>query len=710
LSAVVVALAGSVNAAEGIETIVVTAQKRAENVQDVPISMEVVGGDELDHLSINTFEDLQRFVPNFTVQPTPGANQIYIRGIGSGAQNFAFEQAVSLYVDGIYAGRNRQFMAPFFDIERVEVLRGPQGALLGKNTAAGAISLVSAQPTQTMEGFIQVAPLLSRDGVDASGVMSGPITDRLSGRLAMKYTDEDGYVDNEGTGEEVPARDDRLVRGTVTFVPTDALNVTAKLEYSDATVDGTQAISELPGSDFNDERKLTEDPFGFPEIDETKSWNASIVTDLALGDTTFTAITGWSEYDSDKYTGAASADPEDWLSIQTEDFDQFSQEIRLLSPTDGRFDWIVGAYFDTSDFTTHFDTRYDLLGGLIVGRADMVFDQETTTWSAFAQAEWNVGDKLDIIGSARYTNTEKDATLNQFVISGVPVSPAYGPLPKLIEDSLDEDTFDPAVTLRYRFDEDIMAYLTFAQGSKAGGFVSNSGSVTAATFEFDTETSRNVEAGIKATLLEGRLSTAVSIFHTEFDDLQVSNYVPGEGLVIGNAASATTQGAEFSGTWYAARGLILGASVGYLDAEYDEFPGGPCLFGRPCPPDQSQNDIGGTTIPNTSKWSGNVHGEYQFSVLGDLQLTTYLVVAFRSSYDVEADLNPNARQDGYAKLDARVELADPEAGWSLALFGKNLTNKHTFNFSYFWPFGPVPHRLKYLEETRTIELQARYSF
>ena len=158
------------HAAEGIETILVTAQKRTEDVQDVAISMEVISGDELEKLRVKTFEDLQQYVPNFTVQPTPGANQIYIRGIGSGAQNFAFEQAVSLYVDGIYAGRNRQFMAPFFDIERIEILRGPQGALLGKNTAAGAISLVSAQPTEEFEGYVDAAFLLDRGGVDLSGV------------------------------------------------------------------------------------------------------------------------------------------------------------------------------------------------------------------------------------------------------------------------------------------------------------------------------------------------------------------------------------------------------------------------------------------------------------------------------------------------------------------------------------------------------------
>jgi iron complex outermembrane receptor protein len=199
------------------------------------------------------------------------------------------------------------------------------------------------------------------------------------------------------------------------------------------------------------------------------------------------------------------------------------------------------------------------------------------------------------------------------------------------------------------------------------------------------------------------------VFHTEFDDLQVSNYVPGDGLVIGNAASATTKGAELAADWHVGGGLSLGLSAGYLDAKYDDFPGGPCLAGTVCPDNPVDNNIGGSTIPGTSEWSGNVHGGYEAEVFGGMLFSSNLIVAYRSEYDVEANLNPDSHQDSYAKVDARVALSGRDDKWQIALLGKNLTDKHTFNFSYFWPFGPVPHRLRYLEETRTVQLQLRYT-
>ncbi len=696
------------DAVDGIETIVVTATKRSENVLDVPISMEVIGGAQIEEMRIRTFEDLEHYVPNFNVQPTPGANQIYIRGIGSGAQNFAFEQAVSLYVDGVYAGRNRQFMAPFFDVERVEVLRGPQGALVGKNTAAGALMLVSSSPEQEFEGYLDAGILLDREGVDLSGVLSGGITESLAGRLAVKYTDADGYVDDRGTGRKVPALDNTLVRGTLTYTPNDLIDITTKVEYADFVTEGTQAISEYPGSSFSDGEKTTEDPFGVPESDNTESWNASVLVDVSIGENTLTSLTAFSSFDADKFTGAASTDPQDWLSIQREDFDQISQEIRLVSPSGKTIEWFVGAYVDSSSYQTSFDTQYDLLGGFFLGHTDMAFDQDTTTWSAFGQVEWNATESLTLIGSARYTDTSKDATLDQYEISGTAL-PGAGVLPKYLEDSLSEGTFDPSVTARYQINPDTMVYLTWARGSKAGGFVSNSSSVSAGTFEYKPEESNNIEAGMKAAFLDGRITSTLAVFHTEFDDLQVSNYVPGDGLVIGNAASATTKGVELAGDWFVGGGLSLGLSAGYLDAKYDDFPGGPCLEGTVCPPDPVDNDIGGSTIPGTSKWTGNVHGGYESEVFDGLLFSANLVVAYRSGYYVEADLNSDSHQDSYTKVDARVALSGRDEKWQIALLGKNLTDEHTFNFSYFWPFGPAPHRLKYLEETRTVQLQLRYT-
>jgi iron complex outermembrane receptor protein len=701
--------------ADEIETVVVTAEKRVENVQDVPISMSVVSGRNLEDLNVHTFEDLAKYVPNLAIQPTPGANQIYIRGIGSGAQNFAFEQDVSLYVDGIYAGRNRQFMAPFFDIERVEVLRGPQGALLGKNTAAGAISLVSAQPTDTFQAGVDFGALLSRKGFDVSGFVSGPLSDNLTGRLAVKLVNEDGYIDNIGTDRKVPSPNDKLARGILKYQLSEHTDVTAKVEYSDAVVNGTQAISDLPakGNSFADGIKNTQDPFGTPEKDKTQSFNSAVTANFGVGDNTLTSVSGYSTYTATKYTGAASDNPEDWLSTQREYFHQFSQELRLTSPTGGTFEYIVGAYADTSKFKTHFDTLYNLLGGLIAGESDMVFDQLSTTFSVFGQGQWNVTDEFDVIGSLRYTSTSKDATLHQFLISGIAVSPAYGITPanpdKYLAGSRREENLDPSITLQYHVNPLSMVYFTFSKGSKAGGYVSNSGPVTQATFGFEPEKSRNLEVGAKATLFDGLFVGSVAAFTTKFDDLQVSNYIPGVGLTIGNAASATTRGVEFNADLYPVEGLTLSGSAAYLDARYDDFPGASCVVTLPCNPDPALVNIGGSVIPAASKWSGTFGAQYSRPLSEDLKGTVALLGNFRSSYFTEANLNSAAKTGSYTKFDVRLELANVDDRWSVALLGKNLNDVHSFSFSYFWPFDGA-HRLYYLEETRTFQIQASLRF
>ncbi|MDB5482638.1 MAG: hypothetical protein JWO83_3691 [Caulobacteraceae bacterium] len=485
-----------------VETLIVTAQKRAENVQNVPISIEVVRGEQINDLGVRRFEDLAKYVPNLTVQPTPGANQIYIRGIGSGAQNFAFEQDVSLYIDGVYAGRNRQFMSPFFDVERVEVLRGPQGALLGKNTAAGAISIISAQPTSVAKAGVDVQTLFGRAGIDASAFVSGPLTEALSGRLAVKFIRQDGYVHNRYTGQDVPREEDNLVRGILRYQPSDSFNISAKVEYTDYTVKGTQAIAIFPGStDFQRAQKNAQPPFGVPESDHTESWNGVVTANYRAGDFTLTSLTGYSTYNALKFTAAGSDVPELWLSRQVEKFDQTSQEVRLLSPTGRTFEFIVGGYVDESTFKTQFDTLYTIF---VAGHTNQLFDQNTHTWSIFGQGVANLGDRFRVLGSLRYSSERKRATYDAITISGIPLN-----APRSIAGSRGESNLDPSVTLQYRPWKHVMLYATYAQGSKAGGFVSNTGNVTPATFEFSGEHSTNYEVGLKSTLLRGAaLSTS----------------------------------------------------------------------------------------------------------------------------------------------------------------------------------------------------------
>lgn len=693
-------------AAQGAgQDIVVTAQLRTQRAQDVPISMTVIGADQIKQSGAQRLEEMARYIPNLNIQPTPVANQVYIRGIGSGAQNFAFEQAVSLYVDGIYAGRNRQFMAPFFDIERIEVLRGPQGALLGKNTSAGAISIVTGQPTATFQGRADIATEFSRPGIDLTGYVSGPLSDTLRARLAVKFTDEDGYVHNRFSDRDEPHNRNFMIRGALKFLPVEGVDMNLKLEYDDFRVRGTPVISIFPGNDdFERAEKNAQTPPGKPQQSHTQAWNGAFSTNARLGDNTITAITGYSWFKADQFGGAGADVPELYYSSQGERFHQLSQEIRLTSPTGQLLEYIAGIYLDTARYKTYFGADYNIG---ITGSAVQLFDQKSNNISLFGQAVLNISRMIKIQGSLRYTRAKKSADYEAIALSGIPL---YAP--GTLSGERRESNLDPSVTVQIRPAADVMLYATFAKGSKGGGFTSNS-RATPDTFQFAGERSTNYEIGVKASFLERKATVDLAVFDTTFKDLQVGNYNPQvAAVIIGNAGRARTRGVEFTGTLRPTNGLDLSTSLAYLDAIYTDFPGGPCQYPNlTC--DLANNNIAGTTIPGASKWKGGFNIRYDFPISDRLKLGLSSGVMYRSAYYAEPENTPESRQAGYAKVDGRIELSTIDDRWTIALFGRNLTDAHTFNFSYFWPFAAptsAPHRLKFLEETRVIGISATAKF
>ncbi|ATQ42902.1 TonB-dependent receptor [Caulobacter mirabilis] len=697
-----------------LEAVVVTAQKRAEDVQDVPISMEVLGGEQLAAMQTSTFQGLQNYVPNLLVQPSPGNNAVFIRGFGSLPSNYAFDQSVSMYLDGIYGGRNRQFMSPMFDVERVEVMRGPQGALLGKNTAAGAVSIVTASPSRTPSAEMTAVYNFSRKGGDLSGYVTGPLGDDLSGRLAIKYTDMGGYIANSATGKDDPRVENLSIRGGLRFEPSDRFDVTAKLSYDHFVTWGTAQVRVDPIKGGLSDRKNAAPPFGTPEEDDQTSWNASVTANLALGEFTLTSITGYSTFEDLKNTGGSAGNPETWLSMFTEDFDQVSQEFRLLSPTGRRFEYIIGAYYDRGDYDLYNGSRYRLFGGAVTGQTAIDFTQKAETWSLFAQGTWHASDRLRLLGSLRWTNNKKDATFRLRQVSGTPL-PGVVPLdlPNAAHPdvgSLDEENTDPSLTLQYDLAPRVMVYAAWGKGSKAGGFVSNTRTVKWDQFRYGPESSTNYEIGVKSTLLDGRLILNATLYQTEFKDLQVANYDPVASVFITkNAAAATSRGVEASANWLVTRDLRFSGSVAYLDGKYDDFPGASCLATTP-KPCVSEN-LGGTVMPGASKWTGNIQADWSRPVGERFKVTAVGVVSFRSSYFTATDASPvYGRQESYTKVDARLEFGDLDDRWAVALVGKNLTDELTQSYSYLWSLSTPATAIQFLDETRTVSLEIRGRF
>ncbi len=713
--------------------IIVTAQKREQNLQNVPISMEVVSGAKLAEFNTSDIKAVMNYTPNVFVQSTAGNDVIYIRGFGSPPANFAFDQSVSLYVDGIYAGRNRQAQAPFFDLARVEVLRGPQGALFGKNTAAGAVSVVSAGPTKDFEGAITGLYNFDHKGTDFSGYLSGPISDTLGARLAYKIVNQDGYIYNRATDHDDPEIKSQLLRLTLKWEPSANFDYTAKVEYGNREVNGGITVSSplTSGQDPQTTRYLERSALG-DEGNDNKSVMISGVGNLALGDFTLTSVTGYSWFKSKIINGFDQTIPNSGGAFTAnsvynafpERFDQVSQEIRILSPTGKTFEFIVGAYYDKSNYTLEQYQGFNLpsltipgvFAGPYFGRIDSVFNQEAESWSVFGQGTFNVTDAFRAIGSLRYSHTKKEGDFAARLVYGTnglngqpfalrPISSAVG--------KISEGNVDPSVTLQYDIAPRVMIYGTWGRGSKSGGFVSNTLGTTNATFTFEPERSENFEAGVKSTLFDGKVVANVSLYHTKFKDLQVSVYQPAtSSYLTGNAAAATSKGIEGSLSIYPIENFDISASAAYSDIKYDDYPGAACLASQVgCTP--ATNNLAGYPVAYSSKWTGSVTAHARFDMSEDLKLDITGVAAGRSKYFNSDNQSPIfGVQDGYVKLDLRVQLADKDNSWHLALVGKNLTNQKTIGSAFNLPFPitPVPRAILYLEPTRNISVEAGIKF
>ncbi len=698
-----------------VEAVIVTAAKREQNVQDVPISMNVTSQEQLEKFNTADLKGLSMTVPSLVVLRTNSVNTITLRGFGSGPNNPATDQTVALYNDGVYAGRARQYMAPYFDVARVEILRGPQGALIGKNTAAGAISIVSNTPTKTFQGEAVGSYLIDRKGVDAYGFVSGPITDNLQARLAVKVINDKGWVTNTATGHKDPRQDFFNVRGMLAWQPTDTVNVIAKFQYDDNKVDG-RAMAGFPASLNKDQAvrltKTASGQFGQTDHDYQKGYHGAITATVDLGKLTLVSVSGYEEFDSDSWAAASHADPVTFSTRFFEKFQQYSQEVRLQSPAGGTFEWIVGGYLDTSDHGVQNTIRY--AGRFIVfnldGQMTSYFNQSSDTASVFGTGTWRFTDKGRLITGLRYTHIKRDGDyvlgrdFGQNFVGAAPTGPFRG--------NLSEGHLDPSVTLQYDVAPRSMAYASFSRGSKGGTFQGANRSVTAATFELKPERSTNYEVGIKTQALDW-LTFDASVYRLEFKNLQAGQYVNGV-LLTKNAGAARSQGVEIvSAADFGP--LRLDFSGAYNDAQFTDYPGAACTqaqLNAGCINGVTPVNAKGRTFAFVPKWSGRLQGTFVQPVGDNLKATFTAAVYYASHYFVDSGtFNPIIGiQDAYEKVDLRAELSDVKDRWSIAIIGKNVNSEITSSGVYPWPFATPPLNVYTIDEPKSWALQARVRF
>jgi iron complex outermembrane receptor protein len=700
------AMAGAADAAAEVDSnvIVVTAQKREQDVQDVPISMTVASGQKLTTMGIQDFNQLDRFVPNFYVQTTPGNNAFYIRGIGSTPGNLAFEQTVGLFVDGVYGGHARQFQAPFLDVARIEVMRGPQGALVGKNTSAGAISVISARPTFELQAAAEGSYEFEPGGTRLYGMVSGPISEAVAVRVAAQYEDYDGYIENLILGGKETKRKTLFGRASILVDSGGPVDFLLKVEGGHVDLTGT-ASEQILTPDDPDLKRSTG---GFPgfvdrDFDNTNNLNLTAIANLEIGEHVLTSISGYSSYDFEKRLDADFGPAPAFASSFAEKFSQMSQELRLASPETGTVEYIFGGYFHVND--------YDLLQTTLIkfgpfnGESDRVFRQENVVWSGFGNVTWHMSETLRLIGGLRYTFDRKRANQTRHK-TGV-VLPTWLATP--LSGQRTEREWDPSVAVQWNATPEAMLYASYGQGSKAGGFVGAQATTTPAQFQVESESAETFEVGAKLALLDRRLRINTALFRTDFRNLQVSSFdAVTTSFITSNAGKARSQGFEGDLSFAITEGFLLTGSLAYLDAKFLDFPGAQCPYDNlSCVP--ADNNAAGRPLPRSPKWSGTLSADLTLPASDSLEFNINAGMTFRSFAYLEESYDPAAGQDGHAKFDLRAAIRSADDRWELAFLGKNLTNEITASHAFATPLAANVIS-KFIQQPRSIAVQAKFRY
>jgi iron complex outermembrane receptor protein len=711
------------------QTIIVTATRREQTLQEVPISVAVVSGDQIEKQGILLFDDVQDSVPNLQIDRTNGNFAITMRGLGAGTGNLSFEQSVGLFIDGVYLSRSRAFQNPLLDVQRVEVVRGPQGALFGKNTNAGAISVVTRRPTRTFEGFVRASGEVEQGGWNLEGAVSGPISDTLSVRLTGRAGAIGDFMRNTITGREENGSRYEAVRGQLLWEPTDAFEALVKVEHSSNRIDGGTTVFNYIGGPAcalcNAVRNSGEDVPEYPsfrraartinpEYDDTKTTMAQLTMNLDVGDWTLTSVTAWQDLD-----GGVNSDYDGPLTFLESDITEQSsslfQEVRAQREIGDGGSFIAGlTYIDTDLHIQQASLFGAASAGVplpLNGLSTRRFDQKGTSWSPFASLEVPVTEPIMLSGSLRYSD-EKRRGRARSVNNGV-FPPTY--LPYDLTETRKESLWDYSLRARYEFTRDAYVYLSYATGTKGGGFVSNDALLLfnirngLATFQFDSERARSWEIGGKFRFLDGKGQFNIALFRTNFSDLQVSEY-NGTAFITGNAASAISQGVEVDTDIGIGDNWRIGGSLGYLDAHYKDYPGGACLYDAPPTCTPQTNNLAGTRLVRAPEWTANGFVEARYPVSGSLYALARVSANYQSRSFFQPDMNPLNSQPAFTKYDARIAVGREDGRWEVALVGRNLTDKVTITQAFNTPvFGGDSH-MAMVGAPRTVTLQLSLDF
>jgi len=645
--------------------VTVTAQKRVERLSEVPIAMSVFAEGNIDNTGIQELRELGDFIPNMVVtQGSDFNSRIIIRGVGAPSRNIGFDSRVGVYLDGVYLGQGPSVNQDLVDLQQVEVLRGPQGTLFGKNTVAGAVSLISKKPSGELEGKVTVG-YGNFDAVETKFNLEFPINDYLSTKVAVSSRQRKGYIENIYTEGQLPTTLNTVVAGTPIFgIPlplpietstppdtsddfnnqdTQSYRVQVRLQPSDnldinVAFDGleserasvlaiplTTTFGDTPYHYGGAARNQVNQSFNNAETRDI--FGASLTADYAMeNDFALRSITGYRDTEI-YYANDTDYSPIDFLYLYyLDNYKQTTQEFQLISPDNADFKYVVGLYY--------YDQKATTIRNAIGGNAAWVFGVpkgggafndgtvNTESFAVYLSGSYQIDEQWKLGFGGRYSSETKDVLWNLDGTTsgsfGIGTTTAGG-----MSDSRKDTNFSPTVSINYALSDTTNTYAKYSTGFKSGGF--NLDFVTQADLTaglvFDKETVDSLELGVKTSFYDERLTLNVAYFDSKYDDYQVNQFfdlgdaddgTPLTSIRIENAAKVDTSGLEFEANFKVNDDLSLNGSLGFLDATYSSYPDGAnTVLVRPDGTlSRIPTDANGNKLPNAADFSAALSIEY----------------------------------------------------------------------------------------------------
>lgn len=674
----------------GIEEVIVTAQKREESLQETPISMAAFTSDDLEMRQIDNLQDLHTHVPNLNFTPHPNSANtalIYVRGIGVIDDQMTQDPSVGVYMDGAYLARSQGLSIDIADIDRIEVLRGPQGTLYGRNTTGGAVNFISKPPSLDAMGFRQTVTLGSRDLMESKTSLNVPLTDSVAIKFALLRSLQDGFVSNEGSGtSDFGAKDRTAFMVDLLWRPNDSADV--RYTYDQSRIkDSPVYISLTPVGYDRGHRphKGSPDVRGLRDNDNaTDGHMLAIAWDFAEN-STFKSITSCRELDSINYqdylTGAVAPLPF-FITDYSLDQKQFSQELQMIGGSqNGSIRYVFGVYYFDEE-ADGFDLITIPMRNQVVNR---IVDINNKAYAVFGQLGYlpeMFDGRLEVTLGGRWSRDERSAGMRQAygIIGGM-----LFPSPVVGAGDNDYDNFSPSIVLSYSLLDDVNVYAKYVEGYKTGGFNIRASSIQRFNEGFDSENLRSYEIGMKSRWLNGRLQANLAAFTSDYDDIQVNTLSdptnPSTSDVL-NAGKASIEGFEFDVLAALSKNISLGVSYGYVDPDYDEI--------RAANGDDIAYLFRFVHVPRHS-YAIDLNYEVEGLGVGDLRANISYSWQDEQVSDTSRNFGRRYGIEGYGLLNGRVAYGRMdvlEGELEVAMWGKNLTDRE-YLLTHFNPGLPA---------------------